>query len=211
MSRLFALPFVSGFFRRLLDRGRILRPQSINGWSSQNSRYWIGTTVVTPLFFAGVGLSSASRSYCSGNASTSSNPDNAVKADSIPGFWKNYLPEELSGVEISSVWENPKSLTEFTWGCFLGSFLGYTCKKTFKMIVLSLGTAFFLLQMGSRLGYIRINWEKVGQDAKEISRRPNSLRDSFWAHYRNSLVFFKENFPASFGFLFGFTVSVLFL
>ncbi|KAK3730171.1 hypothetical protein QZH41_016002 [Actinostola sp. cb2023] len=64
---------------------------------------------------------------------------------------------------------NRTPLQQIGIGGLSGWVLGTLCKRVGKMTLSAIGGGLLIIQIASRTGYIRINWNKVEKDMKTVS------------------------------------------
>eukprot|EP01135_Chromosphaera_perkinsii_P005629 Nk52_evm43s355 gene=Nk52_evmTU43s355 len=193
--------------RKFWDNSRILSREA-TGSAAENptkAKKIIGVTFVTPLLVSGVGLSVLNTTFCLGS-------DNASSSNGFGSSFAFIVPEELEDVNVSDAWKDQKAVTECIWGGAVGFFAGYAFQKALKLVAVSVGTAFLMVQVGSRMGYIEVDWKQIEEDAQKATEaRGRALSDKAKLYYKKGISLVKNHFPSSFGFGCGFAVSLFFM
>lgn len=124
-----------------------------------------------------------------------------------PWWRKLFGPESGPSAEKYSV------ATQLAIGGITGWCTGFVFRKVGKLAATAVGGGFFLLQLASHTGYIKVDWQRVEKDVKKAKaqlkiRKSQQTPAEVKSKAEEALSFVKKNVPVTGGFLGGFLLGL---
>ncbi|XP_063133529.1 FUN14 domain-containing protein 2 isoform X8 [Rattus norvegicus] len=120
---------------------------------------------------------------------------------------------KLFGPESGPSAEKYSAATQLAVGGVTGWCTGLVFRKVGKLAATALGGGFFLLQLASHTGYIRVDWQRLEKDVKKAKaqlkiHRGRQMPTEVGSKAEEALSFVKKNVPVAAGFLGGFLLGL---
>lgn len=147
-------------------------------------------------------------------ARESGDPDRKREALDLAEFTRRQpWWRKLFGPESGPSAEKYSAATQLAVGGVTGWCTGLVFRKVGKLAATALGGGFFLLQLASHTGYIRVDWQRLEKDVKKAKaqlkiHRGRQMPTEVGSKAEEALSFVKKNVPVAAGFLGGFLLGL---